>query len=101
MELGASTWTHEDLRFHRLGKGSVWRRAGHAAVGVVWVRRDNGPGNTLAAGRIAGAFTAAQIARTWMPDRLSTFHSGMASFGTSLGVQAGVGIVREFWHRKR
>jgi hypothetical protein len=101
VELGASTWTHEDLHFHRLGEGSILRRATHAAVTTFWVRRDNGAGHTLAAGRIAGNFTASQISRTWMPARVATFGAGMESFGASMGLDVGLNLFREFWPRRR
>src|SRR5450756_2704805 len=61
VELAFSPLTHEDLRFRRLGEGSVWTRVKHVMLGTFWVRRDNGEGHTLAAGRITGAFAAGQM----------------------------------------
>src|SRR5664279_3727538 len=86
VELGISEWTHEDLKFHRLGEGGFWSRVKHATLGTYWVRRDNGPGHPLPVGRIAGAFAAGQISRTWMPDRLATFNAGMQNFGGTVGL---------------
>jgi len=100
VELGASEWTHEDLHYHRLGEGSFFRRIGHAAAGTFWVRRDNGEGSTLAVGRITGAFAAGQVSRTWMPDRVATFSAGMQTFGSTLGLDVGWNLFREFWPRK-
>jgi hypothetical protein len=101
VELGAATWTHEDLRFRRSGEGGFWKRMKHAIGGPFWVRRDNGPGHTLAVGRIAGAFVSGQVARLWMPPRLSTFGSGLETFGGDLGLNLADSLVREFWPRKR
>lgn len=101
VELGVSTWTHEDLHFRRLGEGSVLGRMKHAMLGTFWVRRDNGTGHTLAAGRISGAFVAGQVARTWMPERVATFRAGIQTFGGTLGLDVGTDLVKEFWPRKR
>ena len=102
VELGVSEWTHEDLHFRRLGEGSVWARAKHAMRGTFWVPRDNGTGhNTLAAGRITGAFAAGQVSRIWMPDRVANFGSGMLTTGGTLGLDVGTDLVREFWPRKK
>jgi hypothetical protein len=101
VELGISEWTHEDMRFRRLGQGGFWSRLKHATLGTYWVRRDNGPGYTLAAGRIAGAFAAGQISRAWMPDRVATFHAGMQNFGGTVGLDVGLNLAVEFWPRKR
>jgi len=100
VELGVSEWTHEDLHYHRLGEGGIFGRVKHVAVTTFWVPRDNGTGNTLAVGRITGAFAAAEISRTWMPSRVATFGAGMQTFGISMGLDAGFNLVREFWPRK-
>jgi hypothetical protein len=102
VELGVSEWTHEDLHYQRLGEGGFFRRVSHAAVSTFRVRRDNGAdGYTLAAGRIAGAFAAGQVSRTWMPTRVATFNAGLQTFGSTLALDVGVHIFTEFWPRKR
>jgi hypothetical protein len=100
-ELTASGWTHEDLHYHRLGAGSVWTRVAHAVAATYWVPRDDGPGHTLAAGRIAGTLAAPQVARLWMPDRLATFGAAMQASGATVGLDVGPNIVYEFWRRRR
>jgi hypothetical protein len=102
VELGVSTWSHEDLRYRRLGEGSFVRRMRHAALSTVWVPRDNGDdSSTLAVGRISGAFAAGMVSRAWMPPRVATFNRGMQAFGTHIGFEVGVNMFREFWPRKR
>ena len=101
VELGVSEWTHEDLHYHRLGTGSVMRRVKHAVVTTYWVPRDNGPGHTLAAGRIAGTFAAPQVARLWMPDRVATFGAATQSAGYSMGLDVGLNLIYEFWRRPK
>ncbi|MEO8368905.1 MAG: hypothetical protein ABI806_06890 [Candidatus Solibacter sp.] len=101
VELTASHWTHEDLRYHRLGQGGFFRRVSHAAVGAFWVPRDNGnAASTLAVGRIAGAFTASMVSRAWMPPRVATFGAGMQAFAGNVGADVGLNIFTEFWPRK-
>jgi hypothetical protein len=101
VELGVSDFTHEDLHFHRLGEGSVWTRVKHVMLGTFWVPRDNGPGHTLAAGRITGAFAAGQASRIWMPARVANFGAGVRTSGGTLGLDVGTDLFREFWPRKR
>jgi hypothetical protein len=101
VELGVSEWTHEELHFRRLGEGSAWTRVKHVMLGTFWVRRDNGPGHTLAAGRIVGAVAAGQMSRLWMPARLANFGAGMRTSGGTLGLDVGTDLFREFWPRKR
>ena len=99
VELGVSEWTHEDLHYHRLGTGSFLGRLKYAVVTTYWVPRDNGPGHTVAAGRIAGSFAAPQVARLWMPDRVANFEGAARSMGFSIGLDVGLNILYEFWRR--
>jgi hypothetical protein len=99
-ELGASEWTHEDLHYHRQGSGSVLSRVGHAIVSTYWVPRDDGPGHTIAVGRIAGSFAAPQVTRLWMPDRVATFGAAMQSTAATIGLDIGWNIFSEFWRRR-
>jgi hypothetical protein len=101
VELGVSEWTHEDLHFRRWSEGSVWGRVKHAVLGTFWVPRDNGTGNTLAAGRITGAFAAGQASRIWMPARVANFGAGVRTSAGTLGLDVGMNLMHEFWPRKR
>jgi hypothetical protein len=99
VELGVSEWTHEDLHYHRLGTGSFFTRLKHAVVTTYWVPRDNGPGNTIAVGRIAGSFLSPQVARLWMPDRVATGGAALQSTAATIGLDAGINVLYEFWRR--
>jgi hypothetical protein len=101
VELGFSPMTHEDLHFRRLGEGSVWTRVKHSLLGTFWVRRDDGLGNTLAAGRITGALAAGQVSRIWMPARVANFGAGVRTGGGWLAIDVGTDLFREFWPRKK
>jgi hypothetical protein len=101
VELGVSYWTHENLHYKRMGQGGFWPRVKHAAVSTYWVERDNGVGGqTLAVGRITGAFAAGMISRAWMPSRVATFGAGMESFGGTIGLDVGLNLFKEFWPRR-
>jgi hypothetical protein len=99
VELGVSEWTHEDLHYHRLGTGSFFTRLKYAVVTTYWVPRDNGPGNTIAVGRIAGSFLSPQVARLWMPDRVATGGAALQSTAATIGLDAGINVLYEFWRR--
>ncbi len=101
VELGASEWTHEDLHYHRLGTGSFFTRLKHAVVTTYWVPRDNGPGNTIAMGRVAGIrFAAPQVARLWMPDRVATLRRSHRRAPRLLSAStSGINVLYEFWRR--
>jgi hypothetical protein len=47
--------------------------------------------------RFIGAYGAAFIARTWYPDSYQTFGSGLKAGTTSLGIDVGMNLLREFW----
>jgi hypothetical protein len=99
VELGVSEWTHEDLHYHRLGAGSFMTRVKHAVATTYWVPRDNESGYTLAAGRIAGTFAQAQVARLWMPSRVATMGAAMQGTAATVGLDVGINLLREFWPR--
>ena len=101
VELGVSEWTHESLHYRRLGTGSVLERLEHAVVTTYWVPRDDGRGHTLAVGRIAGSVIAPEVARLWMPDRVANFQGATRSTCWSMGLDVGVNVFCEFWHRPR
>jgi hypothetical protein len=100
VELGFSYLTHEDLHYKRMGQGGWWSRVKHATVTTYWVGRDNGQGQTVAVGRIAGSFSAGMVSRAWMPSRVATFGAGMESFAGSIGLDVGLNLFKEFWPRK-
>jgi hypothetical protein len=100
VELGASSWTHEDLHYRRLGQGTFWSRVKYAAMATYWVPRHNRQEKTLAYGRITGTFAAGQVSRLWMPARVATFGAGMQNFAGSIGLDVGLNVLQEFWSRK-
>ncbi len=87
----------EEQRYQRAEVAGVWKRTRHALVATLVVPRRKSEEKTLAAGRLSGTFGAGFISRLWQPVRLRTFSSGFASGGISLGIDAGVNVLREFW----
>jgi len=47
--------------------------------------------------RIIAAYGAAYISRTWFPPQYHTFGSGLKAGTTSLGIDVGMNLLREFW----
>jgi hypothetical protein len=99
--LGASAWHHEDLRYVKSNRNGIVARAFWAAKRTFIVPYSNREGSTLALGRIAGAFGAGQISRTWQPASVSGIGQGFQSGGLSLAIDAGLNVVREFWPKKK
>ena len=96
----SATLTHEDLRYHKSNQEGFFPRVKYAVVHTFWVPRDVGDGNTFAAGRVTGAFVAGQLSRTWMPSRVATFGAGIESGGLTIGLDAGLNVLKEFWPKK-
>lgn len=97
IQFGVGALRHEQQAYERAESGGVWPRTRHALVSTVWVRRSNREGKTVGAGRIAGSLGAGFISRLWQPTRLRTIGGGFASGGISLGADAGINVLREFW----
>jgi hypothetical protein len=89
----------EEQRYQRAEVTGVWKRTRHALLATLIVPRKNREGRTVAAGRLSGAFGGGLVSRLWQPVRLRTFSSGFASGGISLGFEAGLNVLREFWPR--
>jgi hypothetical protein len=47
--------------------------------------------------RFIGAYGAAFVSRSWHPARYHTFGSGLKTGTTSLGIDLGMNLLREFW----
>jgi len=92
-----STLRHEEFGYRRSEKQGFKPRLTHALLSTVITRKTTTGAKTPATGRISGALASGMISRLWQPVRLHTVSSGFASFGTSMGVEAGTNVVREFW----
>jgi hypothetical protein len=101
IQFGVATWHHEDLHYQRSNLHGTGPRMKYALVSTFIVPRTNGPGKTVALGRISGNLGAGVISRAWQPASTAGLGAGLASGGIGLGAEAGINMAREFWPRKR
>jgi len=97
VQLGVSTWRHEDLSYSPSEETGFKNRLRHALVSTVVARKKTTGQPTMAAGRVSGAVASGFISRLWQPARLHTFANGLSTSGISLGVDAGMHVARKFW----
>jgi hypothetical protein len=88
---------HEEIHYHRSTKNGFGPRLKYALVGTVITRKTNTEKRTVAVGEISGALGSGLISRLWQPASTRSLASGFASGGITLGVDAGLNVVREFW----
>lgn len=89
---------HEEISYRPSGKHGFGPRTKYALMGVVVTHKTNGNhGRTVNAGEISGAVGSGLISRLWQPASVRTVGAGFSSAGTSLAVDAGLNMVREFW----
>ncbi len=85
----------EDDRYQPAQQGNALRRASHAASFTLFDRRVSGR-RTLAVSSLAAAFTAAELANTWLaPQFQNSTHLTQRTL-TSLGALAGSNLAAEF-----
>ena len=93
---------HEDPRYFRLGHGSALRRIGYS-VGRVAITRTDAGSNRFNYSEFLGNATAAAIANAYIPAEDRTAGRSVQKFGTQLGADALINLVKEFLpdiHRK-
>ena len=88
---------HEEFGFRPSGKQGFKPRLEYALLSVVITHKTTTGKSTIAAGELAGAFGSGLISRAWQPASTHTLAAGFASGGITLGVDAGMHVVREFW----
>ena len=88
---------HEEFSYHPSGKQGFGPRLQYALVGTVMTHKTTTGERTVAVGQICGAIGSGLVSRLWQPASVSSLASGFASGGITLGVDAGVNVVKEFW----
>jgi len=96
IEFGVTSFHREDPRYIRMGAGGPWRRTWHALKSTV-VASDTKGGQTIALGRIAGAYGSWAIATRWNPPEERTAGQIMLYGNVNLLTKASVNLWREFW----
>jgi hypothetical protein len=88
---------HEEFGYHPSGKQGFGARLKYALVGTVVTRKTTTGQRTVAAGQICGAIGSGLVSRVWQPASVSSLASGFTSGGITLGVDAGLNVIKEFW----
>jgi len=86
---------HEDNRYFASGQRGLARRLGYAIGSTFLARHDDGSRSISISG-IGGAGAAAWLSRQWQPRSTTSNADAAVSFGLTLGVRAGLNILREF-----
>ncbi len=84
---------HEETRYTR-AQGGFGAHVKSALGNTFLVYHRGSNHRTVAAGRISGAFAGGMVSRLWQP-------AAMGSAGTSLAVDFGVNMAREYYPRRR
>ena len=90
------TALHQDSRYYTLGRGSFARRLGYSLSRAAITRSDSGH-ETLNTSEIFGAGAAAGISSTYYPSRERTFSNTSQLWLTSIAIDAGSNLFKEFW----
>lgn len=89
------TLFHEDPRFFRLGKGSVWYRAYNAAAHIVITKKDDGSDGFYYS-EIVGNLGVTAIGMTYYPDNRSAGEA-IERYSMALGNDVISNLLTEFW----
>ena len=88
---------HEEISYHRSEKTGFGPRLEYALMSVVITHKTTTGARTVNVGEIAGSLGSGLISRAWQPASTRSIAMGFGSAGISLGVDAGLNVVREFW----
>ncbi len=103
VQYSVASLRHEDLCYFSAERKDLKGRMEHALLSVVLARNTITGDPMLATGRLSGVLVGGSGSRMWMPARYHTLSSAAGTTGISLGIAAGVNLIREFfpkrWHR--
>jgi hypothetical protein len=85
-----------DGRYYPSHKPEIGGRIAHI-IRTTWHARTREGGETVAWGRIAGAFAGGLVSRAWQPDGHRSFRQGLQSGALSFGTDFTSNAFREFW----
>jgi len=88
---------HEELFYQRSNKQGFMPRMTYALESTVITHKTNTEQRTIAVGELSGAFGSGLISRLWQPASVRSVGMGFASGAITLGVDAGMNEVKEFW----
>lgn len=88
---------HQDPRYFQLGKGGFWHRTGYAMSRIVITRSDSGH-NQFNFSEVVGSGAVASIGTfSYYPKNDRTASNVMSVWGTQLGIDTFVNVLKEFW----
>lgn len=87
---------HQDPRYYRLGKGSVWRRAGYS-VSRIFVTRSDAGRSQFNFSEILGSATAAGLYNAYHPASDRTAGYKLSSWGSQVTYDTISIVLKEFW----
>jgi hypothetical protein len=90
------TALHQDSRYYTLGRGGFAKRLGYSMSRTVITRKDSGH-ETFNASEVFGAGAAAGISTLYYPSQERTFTKTYQLWLTSIAIDAGSNIFKEFW----
>ena len=90
------TVLHQDSRYYTLGRGGFAKRLGYSLSRAVITRKDSGQ-ETFNASEIFGAGAAAGISSLYYPSQERTFTKVYQIWLTSIAIDAGSNLFKEFW----
>ncbi len=86
---------HQDNRYFASGDTGVPHRFVYALASTLLTRHDNGS-RGFSYSAVAGAAAAPFLARAWQPRSTTSMGDAAVSFGLTIGIRAGVNVLREF-----
>ena len=87
----------QDPRYFQLGKGGFWHRTGYAMSRIVITRSDSGH-NQFNFSEVVGSGAVASIGTfSYYPKNDRTASNVMSVWGTQLGIDTFVIVLKEFW----
>jgi hypothetical protein len=90
----------QDPRYHPSEKDGFWKRSTYAASRVLLTRNDAGQ-KTVNSSYLLGALVSTAVASCYRPPRYQGAGQTMADFGSTVGGDAGMNILKEFWPQLR
>jgi hypothetical protein len=93
------TLLNQDPRYHPSEKNGFWSRSTYAASRVLITRNDAGQ-KTVNTSYLLGALVSTAIANSYRPVH-RTAGQTMVDFGSNVGSDAGINILKEFWPQVR
>ncbi len=96
IRLGVESALGEDSRYFASPRRETGRRVAHVFRTTLFARKADGR-QTLAVGRLAGAFGSGLVSRTWQPEGHNGIGRGLQSGAVSFSFDFASNAFREFW----